>query len=77
MLKPHPQLIQKALDGLGLPGEAVLYIGDNPQKDMEPARAMGLPVIHFNPKRMHEADCYETAELRVRLERMFPACASD
>lgn len=72
VLKPHPQLIQRALDRLGLPASAVRYIGDDPEKDMAPAREMGLPTIHFNPRQTAQADCYETDGLRAHLERMIP-----
>lgn len=70
VLKPRPQLIHRALEALGLPAVEVVYIADHPEKDMEPAQALGLPTIHFNPKRTYNADCYETADLRARLEEM-------
>lgn len=64
VLKPDPQLFQVALDRLGLtPGE-VLLIGDDPINDVEPARAMGMPVIHFNPRLDHSgADATDAAAL--------------
>lgn len=74
VLKPHPRLIHRALAQMGLqPGE-VVYIGDDPVRDMLVARAEGLPTIHFSPRRDYEADCYDAAELRTRLEAFFP-CA--
>lgn len=74
VLKPNPKLIHRGLAQLGLqPGE-VVYIGDDPVRDMEVARAEGLPTIHFSPRRDYEADCYDAEGLRARLEAVFP-CA--
>ena len=68
ILKPDPRLIQRGLEHLQMePGE-VIYIGDHPVKDIEPARKLGLRTIHFNPRRMYPAEAHEVDELRARLE---------
>lgn len=46
--KPRPEIFQKALDGLGLAPEEVLFIGDQPVMDVEGADAMGMPALWFN-----------------------------
>lgn len=44
-VKPDPRIFRVALDALGVePAEAV-YVGDNPYRDMEGARDMGMPHV--------------------------------
>ncbi|MFC1889047.1 HAD family hydrolase [Thermodesulfobacteriota bacterium] len=47
VMKPDPKIFQAALDRLDVkPGEAV-YVGDNPFRDMEGARAIGMPHVRL------------------------------
>jgi len=43
--KPNPKLYRYALDRLGLPAEEVMYVGDNPDRDMAPAREVGIITV--------------------------------
>ena len=40
--KPSPRLFRKGCAALGLPADKVLMIGDNPQTDIQGARALGM-----------------------------------
>lgn len=45
--KPNPKLWLRACSGLGAePGEC-LYVGDNPEKDVLPARGLGMRTVRF------------------------------
>jgi FMN phosphatase YigB (HAD superfamily) len=53
------------------PGECV-YIGDNPDKDIAPARQIGMQAIHFDPRGHYPvADARDVDELRSRLRPLF------
>ena len=41
-MKPDPRLFQAALGALGVPARQAVYVGDDPEKDLEGARAVGL-----------------------------------
>jgi len=43
--KPDPQIFAAALEALGLPASEVVYVGDDPHRDLEGARRAGLPAI--------------------------------
>jgi putative hydrolase of the HAD superfamily len=45
--KPNPKLYRYALDRLGLPAEDVMYVGDNPERDIHPAREVGLITVRY------------------------------
>lgn len=70
ILKPDPRLIERALVHLQMAPEQVIYIGDHPAKDIEPAQSLGLRTIHFNPRRMYAAETHEVDELRGQLEAL-------
>lgn len=40
--KPHPRIFQIACEALGVPAGSVLYVGDNPVKDVDAAHEAGL-----------------------------------
>jgi putative hydrolase of the HAD superfamily len=44
--KPHPRLFQVALDELGVPASAVLFVGDSWASDMVGAHASGMATCH-------------------------------
>jgi putative hydrolase of the HAD superfamily len=65
--KPDPRIFGAALEALRLPARSVLYVGDDPEKDLAAARRAGL----------HAIDARELAsfgELNSRIERMNAAC---
>ncbi len=41
--KPDERVFREALDVLGLPPQSVLMVGDWPERDMQGARALGMP----------------------------------
>lgn len=43
--KPHPDIFRLALEGLKLPPEKVIYVGDSFERDMIPAREIGMKTI--------------------------------
>jgi phosphoglycolate phosphatase len=59
--KPDPRGLRRILDDLGVPGEAVLYVGDNVKKDMPVARACGALGVWA------EYGTYVSSEYRARL----------
>ncbi len=59
--KPSPAGLERILEDLGLPGQAVVYVGDNLQKDMPPAQACGALGVWA------EYGTYVSAEYRERL----------
>lgn len=50
LLKPDPRIFQRALDRLGVAPEAACMVGDNFERDMAPAKALGIRTIWLNDK---------------------------
>ncbi|MBU6399522.1 MAG: HAD-IA family hydrolase [Verrucomicrobia bacterium] len=46
--KPSPVIFEQALRALGLPGQAVLHVGDSPHEDVAGARATGLRAVRLD-----------------------------
>lgn len=66
--KPDTELFERALTVLGVTARECVYIGDNRQKDIQPALSLGMQAIHFNPRRNHPtADAVDVPGLRSRL----------
>jgi FMN phosphatase YigB (HAD superfamily) len=64
--KPNPAGLRRALSDLGLAGREVVYVGDNPAKDMPVAEACGAVGVWA------EYGTYVSAEYRERLAVMSP-----
>jgi putative hydrolase of the HAD superfamily len=63
--KPDPRIFALALDRLRLPAADAVYVGDNPEFDIEPAREVGLtPVLIDRRGRFPGADCIRITTLR-------------
>jgi putative hydrolase of the HAD superfamily len=45
VVKPDPRIFQAALDRLGIEPHEAVFVGDNPGRDMEGARGLGMPHI--------------------------------
>jgi len=45
VLKPDPRIFQAALDGMGIRPDEAVFVGDNPGRDMEGAKGVGMPHI--------------------------------
>ena len=48
--KPHPSIFRQALDKVQLPAHQMVYVGDDPEKDVIGAQQLGLRTIWFNPQ---------------------------
>jgi putative hydrolase of the HAD superfamily len=54
VLKPDPRIFQAALDRMGIRPDEAVFVGDNPGRDMEGAKGVGMPHIWLagkNPER--------------------------
>ena len=61
--KPDPAIFARALEDMNcLPGEAV-FVGDNPVRDMQAAKALGVPHIWLNTLEPHRPPCCEGDEV--------------
>ena len=54
--KPDPRIFDYALEALGLPASACLYVGDSVHFDVQGARAAGLHPVHLDPFDLCESD---------------------
>lgn len=48
--KPSPVIFEQAMRKLGLPGNAILHVGDSHSEDVEGAHAAGVEALHLNRK---------------------------
>jgi putative hydrolase of the HAD superfamily len=63
--KPDARIFAIALERMGMDAGSVAYVGDNPEFDVEPARAVGLlPVLIDRRSRFPDTDCIRIADLR-------------
>jgi len=46
--KPHPAIFKKTLEGLKLPAEKVLHVGDNVLDDVSGAKSVGMRAVWYN-----------------------------
>lgn len=54
VIKPDPRIFQAALERLGLAVEQAVFVGDNPYRDMQGARGVGMPHIWLTGEREEE-----------------------
>ena len=72
--KPDPRIFQRALHALRTTADRAIFIGDNPELDIRPARAMGMRAINFDPRRNCDArDAEDVPLLRKLLDNMLAA----
>jgi HAD superfamily hydrolase (TIGR01549 family) len=67
--KPQPAIFQAAIEKLGCPPGQVVFVGDNPARDMAPAKALAMPHVWLNtlhPER--PACCQDDRVIRSLLE---------
>ena len=63
--KPDPRIFRLALDRLALAPADVLYVGDNPEFDMQPARAVGMRTVLIDRRgRFPDTDEVRIVDLR-------------
>jgi putative hydrolase of the HAD superfamily len=56
--KPNPKLYLHALNRLDLEADEVMYVGDNPDKDITPAKAVGMIAVrHRGTGRYADREC--------------------
>jgi FMN phosphatase YigB (HAD superfamily) len=60
--KPDARVFQATIDGLGLPPERILHIGDSVHYDVEGGAAVGMQTVHMDPFGF----CSSTAHPHVR-----------
>lgn len=63
--KPHPELFETAIAKLGIPREAVWFIGDRPEADIAGAKGVGLTAVWYNGGGEGES-CDPEPDLEVR-----------
>ena len=63
--KPHPAIFHAASRGSGVPLEAFLHVGDDPLRDVQAARDLGLPAVWVNRGRAEWPDTLPPPELEV------------
>jgi len=47
--KPDPRVFEATVDGLGLPPERILHVGDSVHFDVDGAAAVGMQSVHMDP----------------------------
>jgi putative hydrolase of the HAD superfamily len=66
--KPDPRFYQRVIERLEVGAGDAVFIGNDPDLDILPARAAGLMAIHFDPRRQHAgADAHDVPTLRQHL----------
>lgn len=55
-MKPHPRIFAHAAEVAGVPGEAILYVGDSYSSDVRGARGAGWQVAWFTAAATDEAE---------------------
>ncbi|MFL6203955.1 MAG: HAD family hydrolase [Acidimicrobiales bacterium] len=67
--KPDARVFQATVDGLGLPAERILHIGDSAFYDVAGAAAVGMQAVHMDPFRLCDGDHPHVAALSEVVER--------
>lgn len=66
--KPDPVFYHRVIERLGVEARTAVFIGNDPDLDILPARAAGLVAVHFDPRRQYAgADAHDVPTLRQRL----------
>jgi FMN phosphatase YigB (HAD superfamily) len=66
--KPDPTFYRRVMERLGSDACTAVFIGNDPELDIVPARAAGLATVHFDPRRQHaSADAHDAPTLRQHL----------
>ena len=63
--KPHPAIFHAASRHSGVPLDAFLHVGDDPVRDVQAARELGLPTVWVNRDRLQWPHPLEPADLEV------------
>ena len=45
ILKPQPELFERLTNRIGIPPNRIMFVGDHPHDDVEPARAAGMQAV--------------------------------
>jgi putative hydrolase of the HAD superfamily len=66
--KPDPIFYRRVMERLGVEACTAVFIGNDPDLDILPARSAGLVAVHFDPRRQHVgADAHDVPTLRQHL----------
>ncbi|HEY5813922.1 MAG TPA: HAD family hydrolase [Terrimicrobiaceae bacterium] len=57
--KPNVAIFEAALDKLNCPPQEALFVGDNPDRDMAPAKALSMPHVWLNTLHPDRPPCCE------------------
>jgi HAD superfamily hydrolase (TIGR01549 family) len=69
--KPDPIFYHRVIERLGPDACTAVFVGNDPDLDILPARAAGLKTVHFDPRRQHAgADAHDVTTLRQHLLRL-------
>lgn len=63
--KPHPAIFHAASHSSGIPLDAFLHVGDDPLRDVQAARDIGLPTVWVNRERREWPGALVPADLEV------------
>ena len=63
--KPHPAIFHAASQSSGVPLDAFLHVGDDPMRDVQAARELGLPTVWVNRDSREWPGPLEPADLEV------------
>jgi len=63
--RPHPAIFHAASRSSGISLDAFLHVGDDPLRDVQAARQLGLPAVWVNRYRREWPDTLEPADLEV------------
>jgi HAD superfamily hydrolase (TIGR01509 family) len=67
LFKPDPAIFQLGLDNLGITPEEAIFVGDRPDNDVMPAKALGMRTIRFKRGNQYVYFNPETPEMTADL----------
>jgi HAD superfamily hydrolase (TIGR01549 family) len=69
--KPHPEYYAEILGHLGIAPYEVVMIGDDPMRDLEPAKALGIGTFHLSedPEHPYDGGDFDAARLWIEQDQ--------
>ena len=69
--KPHPEYYAEILGHLGIAPYKVVMIGDDPMRDLEPARTLGIGTFHLSedPEHPYDGGDFDAARLWIEQDQ--------
>lgn len=75
--KPHPALFEAASAAARVPLERALHVGDDPARDIVPARALGMRTVWVNREQQAWPQALPQADLTVQDLKELEACLKE